>query len=158
MLYLYQFGHAVTSQFLRHHGLQHTRLTCPSPSTRACTNSVHRVSDVTQLSVIHFSSCLQSFPASGSFPMSQFFISGGQSIGVSNSNVVLNFNEINQSVFCYMQVICYFYVEVIYVFFFLYLKSLSFASNSFRIELNTVPGVKGLLSFSQFIIYIVSNQ
>ena len=78
--------------------------------------------------------------------------------GVSSFKVVLNFNKINQSVFCYRHVICDFYVEVIYIFFFICLKSLSFASNSFQIELNTVYSVKGLLSFSQFIIYIVSNQ
>ena len=50
MLYLYQFSHTVMSHYLRSHGLQHTRLPCPSPTLRACTNSVHRVSDVIQLS------------------------------------------------------------------------------------------------------------
>ena len=53
---------------------------------------VHRVSDAISSSVIPFSSCLQSFPASRSFPMSQFFASGGQSIGVSASTSVLPMN------------------------------------------------------------------
>ena len=60
---------------------------CPSPSTGACSDSVHRVGDAVQLShppsIILFSSCLQSFLASGSLQMSQFFTSGGQNIGVS---------------------------------------------------------------------------
>ena len=59
------------------HGLQHTRLHCPSPSPGACSNSC------SSSPVIPFFSCLQSFPASGSFPKSQFFASGGQSIGVT---------------------------------------------------------------------------
>ena len=50
MLYLYQFSHTVVSHSLQSHGLQHTRLPCPSPTPRACTNSVHRVSDIIQLS------------------------------------------------------------------------------------------------------------
>ena len=78
--------------------------------------------------------------------------------GVSNFNVVLNFNKINQSVFCFRHVICDFGVEVIYIFFFICVKSLSFVSNSLQIELNTVHSVKGLLFFSQLIIYIVSSQ
>ena len=70
------------------HGLQHTRLPCPSPTPRACSNSwplswwCH---PTISSSVVPFSSCLQSFLASGSFPMSQFFTSSGQSIGVSAS-------------------------------------------------------------------------
>ena len=73
---------------LRPQGLQHVRLPCPSPTPRACSNSC----PLSQLcrptissSFVPFSSCLQSFPASGSFQMSQFFASGGQSIGVSAS-------------------------------------------------------------------------
>ena len=67
------------------HGLQHTRLPCPSPTPEAYSNSCpsrwwcHKT---ISYSVIPFSSCLQSFPASGTFPVSQFFTSGGQSIGV----------------------------------------------------------------------------
>ena len=70
------------------HGLQHTRLPCPSPTPRACSNSCpsHQCCHPTiSSSVIPFFSCLQSFPASGSFPMSRFFASVGQSIGVSAS-------------------------------------------------------------------------
>ena len=62
--------------------LQHARLPCPSPTPGDCSNSCH--SNISS-SVVPFSSCLQSFPASGSFPLNQFFTSGGQSIGVSPS-------------------------------------------------------------------------
>ena len=81
-----QFSHLVMSESLQHHGLQHARLPCPSPAPGAYSNSCSssRWCHSTILSsVITFSSCLQSFPASGSFPMSQFFTSGGWSIGVS---------------------------------------------------------------------------
>ena len=74
------------------YGLQHTRLPCPSPSPRACSNScpLSRWCHPTISSfVIPFSSCLQSFPASGSFQMSQLFKLGGQSIRVSASTSVL---------------------------------------------------------------------
>ena len=77
------------------HRLWHTRLPCPSPTPGACSNSYRRVGDVIQPShplVVPFSSCLQSFPASGSFPVSQFFESGGQSIGISASASVLPMN------------------------------------------------------------------
>ena len=70
------------------HGLQHTRLSCPSPSPRACSNSCQLgrwCYPTISLPVISFSSCLRSFPSSGSFPMSQFFISCGESIGASAS-------------------------------------------------------------------------
>ena len=66
------------------HELQHARLPCPSPSP--CSNSCPLSQwcyPIILLSVIPFSSCLQSFPASRSFPMRQFFTSGGQSIGAS---------------------------------------------------------------------------
>ena len=82
------FSRSVMSDSLRPHGLQHARLPCPSLSPRVCSNS-HPLSrwchPTISSSVIPFSSCLQSFPASGSFPMSQFFTSHGQSIGVSAS-------------------------------------------------------------------------
>ena len=83
-----QFSCSVMSNSLRPHGLQHTRPPCPSPTPRACSNSCplsrwcHRT---ISSSVIPFSSHLQSFPASGSFQMSQFFTSGGQNVGVSAS-------------------------------------------------------------------------
>ena len=77
------------------HGLQQARLLCPSPSLRVCSNSCplsqwHH--PTISSSVIPFSSCLQSFPVSGSFPMSQLFISGGQSIGASASASILPVN------------------------------------------------------------------
>ena len=77
-------------QFFVTHGLQYTRLPCLSPTPRACSNSYSSVMpSVVSSSVVPFSSCLQSFPASGSFPVSQFFISGGQNIGASVSASVL---------------------------------------------------------------------
>ena len=81
--------HSVMSDSLWPHGLQHTRLPCPSPAPGSCSNSCPLswwCHPTILSSVVSFSSCLQSFPASGSFPMSQFFASGGQSIGVSASN------------------------------------------------------------------------
>ena len=83
-----QFSHSVLSDSLRHHEPQHTRPPCPSatpgvhshscPLSRWCHPAISS-------SVVPFSSCLRSFPASGSSLMSQFFASGGQSIGVSAS-------------------------------------------------------------------------
>ena len=72
------------SDSLQHHGLKQTRLPCPSPTPRACSNSSPSnwwCHPIISFSVVPFSH-LQSFPVSGSFPMSQFFTSGGQSIGV----------------------------------------------------------------------------
>ena len=89
------YSHSVLSESVRPHGLQHTGLTCPSPCPRACSNSGtfnQWCHPTISSSVITFSSCLQSFPASGSFPISQFFASGGQSIGVSASASVLSMN------------------------------------------------------------------
>ena len=73
-------------------GLQHTRLPCPSPTPGAYSNScplIRWCHSTILSSVIPFSSCLQSFPASGSFKMSQFFASSGQSFGLSASASVL---------------------------------------------------------------------
>ena len=81
-----QFSHSVVSDSLRPHGLQHTRLPCPSPSPRAHSNlrPLSRWCHPTNLySIVPFSFCPQSFPASGSFPRSQFLTSGGQGIGAS---------------------------------------------------------------------------
>ena len=81
--------------FLRPHGLQHARLPCPSPTPGACSNSCPWSSwchPTTLTSVIPFSSCLHSFPTSGSLPMSHFFASGGQSIGPSASASVFPMN------------------------------------------------------------------
>ena len=77
------------------HGLQHARLPCPSPNPGVYSNSCPLswwYHPAFSSSVIPFSSCLQSFPASGSFQMSQFFTSGGQNSGVSASASVLPMN------------------------------------------------------------------
>ena len=74
------------SNFLQSHELQHAKLPCPSLSPGAYSNSCplsRWCHPTTSSSVVPFSSCLQSFPASGSFLVSQFFTSGGQSIGAS---------------------------------------------------------------------------
>ena len=81
-----KFSCSVMSDSLRPNGLQHARLPCPSPNPGVCSNSCPSswwCHPTISSSVIPFSSCLQSFPASGSLPMSQFFASSGQSIGVS---------------------------------------------------------------------------
>ena len=77
------------------HGLQHTRLPCPSPNSRAYSSSrplSQWCYPTVSSSVVPFSSRLQSFPTSGPFQMSQFFASGGQSTGVSASTSVLPMN------------------------------------------------------------------
>ena len=89
------FSTSVVSDSLQPHGLQHSRLPCPSPSPRTYSNS-HPLSQGCHLtissSVVPFSSCLQSLPASGAFLMSQLFTSGSQSIGASASTSVLPMN------------------------------------------------------------------
>ena len=83
-----QFSCSVVSNSLRPHGLQHARLSCPSPTPGACSNSWPSswwCHPTISSSLVPFSSCHQSFLASGSFPVSQFFASGGQSIGASVS-------------------------------------------------------------------------
>ena len=90
-----RFCCSVMSNSLHLYGLQHARLPCPSPTPGACSNSCPRSQwchPTISSSVVPFSSCLQSFPASGSFPMSQFFASAGQSIGASASASVLPMN------------------------------------------------------------------
>ena len=80
------------SDSLRPHESQHARPPCPSPTPGVYSNSCASswwCHPAISSSVVPFSSCLQSFPASGSFQMSQFFASGGQSIGVSASTSVL---------------------------------------------------------------------
>ena len=88
-----QFSFTVMSDSLLSHGLQHTRPPCllptPGDHSNSCPSS-WRCHLTISSSVIPISSCLQSFPASGSFPMSQFFASGGQSIGVSTSVCPVN--------------------------------------------------------------------
>ena len=90
-----QFSHSVMSNSLLAHGLQHTRPPCPSPTARVYSNScsLSQWCHPTISSSGHsFSSHPQSFPASGSFQMSQLFPSGGQSTGVSASPSVLPMN------------------------------------------------------------------
>ena len=90
-----QFSCSVVSDSLRPHGLQHSRLRCPSPTPRACSNSCPSswwCHPTIPSSVVPFFFHLQSFPALGSFQMSQFFSSGGQSIGVSALPSVLPVN------------------------------------------------------------------
>ena len=88
-----QFSHSVVSDSLRPHGMQHARLPCPIPIPGTCSNSCASSQwchPPILSSVIPFSSCLQSFLASGSFPVSQFFVSGGQIIGASASASLLS--------------------------------------------------------------------
>ena len=95
-----QISWSAMSDSLQPHRLQHARLPCPSPTPRACSNSCPSSQwwhPTISSSVIPFSSHLQSFPASVSFPMSQFFASGGQCIGVSASASVLPMNIQNWS-------------------------------------------------------------
>ena len=84
----------IVSDSLQPHALQHVRLPCPSPTPGDCSNSCpsSQWCHPTISSVVPFSSCPQSFPASVSFQMSQLFTSGGQSIGVSASSSVLPMN------------------------------------------------------------------
>jgi len=90
-----QFSRLVVSDSLRPHGLQRAGFPCPSPTPGAYSNSCPSsrwCHPTISSSAVPFSSCLQSFPASGSFLVSQFFASGGQSIGVSTSTSVLSMN------------------------------------------------------------------
>ena len=89
------FRHLALSDFLQPHGRQHARLPCPSPSPGVCSNACPLspwCHPTILSSIVPFSSCLQPFPASGSFPVSQLFASGGQNIGVSASASVLPMN------------------------------------------------------------------
>ena len=90
-----QFSHSVVSDSLWPHGPLHARPPCPPPIPRVYPNpssSSRWCHPTISSSVVPFSSCPQSFPASGSFPMSQLFASDGQSIGVSASTSVLPVN------------------------------------------------------------------
>ena len=91
-----QFSRSVVSGSLRPHKLQHTRPPCPSPTPRVHSNShpsCRWCDPAISFSVVHFSSCPQSLPASESFPMSQIFAWGGQSTGVSASASFLSKNS-----------------------------------------------------------------
>ena len=90
-----QFSCSVVSNSLQPHEPQHTRLPCPSPTPTVYPNSCPLSQwghPTISSSVVPFSTCPQTFPASGSFRMSQFFVSGGWSIGVSASTSVLPMN------------------------------------------------------------------
>ena len=90
-----QFGRSALSESMRLQGLQHARPPCPSPTPGAYSDSCPLIrwchANMSAF-VVPFSSCFQSFPASGSFQMSQSFTSCGQSIGVSASASVLPMN------------------------------------------------------------------
>ena len=89
-LLLSLFSHSVMSGSLQPHGLQHTSLPCLSPSPGVCPSSCPLNQwwyPTISSSLIPFSSCLYSFPASGSFPMSQLFASDNQSIGASGFSI-----------------------------------------------------------------------
>ena len=95
LLYSVEFSCSVVSDSLRSHALQHARPPCSSPTSRVDSNSCplsQWCHPTISSSVVPFSSCLQSLPASGSFQQSQFFASGGQRIGVSASASVLPMN------------------------------------------------------------------
>ena len=90
-----QFSRSAMSNSLHLHGLQHARPPCPSPTPRVCPNSCllsQWCHPIISSYVVPFSPSLQSFPASGSYHMSQFFLSGGPSIGASASASVLPMN------------------------------------------------------------------
>ena len=93
-----QFSCSVVSDSLWPHKPQHARPPCPSPTPGVYPNSCpvsQWCHPAISSSVVPFSSCLQSFPTSGSFPMSQLFTLGGQNIGVSASTSVLPMNSQN---------------------------------------------------------------
>ena len=93
---LWLFSHSVVSDSLRSHELQHTRLPCPSLSPRVCSDLCplsQWCHPTISSSVAPFSSCPQSFPASGSFPVSQLFTSGGQSIGALASVLLMSIQD-----------------------------------------------------------------
>ena len=90
-----QISHSVMSNSLWPHGLQHTRPPCPSPAPRVCSNSCplsQWCHATISPSVLPFTSCIQSFLASGSFPVNQFFSAGGQNLGFSAPASVLPMN------------------------------------------------------------------
>ena len=91
-----QFSRSVMSNSLRLHGLQHARPLCPSPTPRVFSNSCPSSQwchPTISSSVISFSSHLESFPASGSFQMSQFFTSGGTEVSASTSVLPMNIQD-----------------------------------------------------------------
>ena len=113
-----QFSPSVVSDSLRPHEPQHTRPPCPSPTPGVHPNpcpSSWWCHPTISSSVIPFSSCPQSFPASGSFPMSQLFASGGQSIGVSASTAVQPVNTQDWSPLGWTEVVLAFHNLIYFV-------------------------------------------
>ena len=109
--YSIQFSCSIVS-WLQFHDCRVPGLPCPSPTPRACSNSCPSswwCHLTISLSVAPFSSCLQSFPASGSFPVSQFFASGGQSIRASASISVLPMTAI--IIIIYFTSACYNHIK-----------------------------------------------
>ena len=99
-VYKFQFSRSVVSDSLWPHESQHTRPSCPSPTPRVHSNSClssRWCHPAISSSVVPFSSCPQSLPASGSYPMSQLFTWGGQNTGVSASASVLPMNTQDKS-------------------------------------------------------------
>ena len=91
-----QFSCSFVCNTMQPLGLQHNRISCPSATPGDCSNSYPASGwchSTISSSVIPFSSCLQSFPASGSFPMSQLFTSGGQNIGASALVLPMNIQD-----------------------------------------------------------------
>ena len=91
-----QFSHSIVSESLWPHGLQHNRLPCPSPTPGACSNwcpNSQWCYPTISSSVVTFSSCLQSSPASGSFTMNHILTSCAQSIGASASVLPMNIQD-----------------------------------------------------------------
>ena len=91
-----QFSHSVMSDLLQPHGWEHARLPCSSPTPGDFSNycpSSQWCHPTISSSVVSFSYCPQSFPASGSFQMSQLFASGGQIVGVSASVLTMNIQD-----------------------------------------------------------------
>ena len=109
-----QFSHSVVSNSLQPHGLQHTRTPCPSPTPGVYSNSCpwsQWCHPTISSSVIPFSFYLQSFPASGSFSMSQFFKSGGQS---NPEKLTFTLNEYSHII----KLINYWVLKRLFVFFY----------------------------------------
>ena len=126
LFYLVQFSRSAVTDSLRPHGPQQARPPCPSPTPRVYPNSctLSRWCHPTiSSSVAPFSSLLQSFPASGSFQMSQLFTSGGQNIGVSASTYLCIKSHFIPHFWCYVAFHC---VDVPYIFLILVFLVLSY--------------------------------
>ena len=109
-----QFSDSVVSDSLRPHGLQHARPPCPSPTPRVYSNSYllsQWCHPTISSSVIPFSSRLQSFPTSASFPVSQLFASGGQSIVDYNAVLISSVCKSDSVIYIYICICIYIYIS-----------------------------------------------